>query len=86
MTSADKKKLFAAIAKEFIAENGANPIPVEDEDSNIGYFVPFFGKAEIISPDEHSPYLDEIRERAKTADQSIPLEEFIKRFAADEED
>ena len=82
----DKKRLFVAIAKEFIAENGPDPFPVEDDETKIGYFFPNLGKAEIISPDEHSPFLDECRARAVSGDESISIEEFIKRVEADVED
>lgn len=36
-------------------------------------------KAEVVSSEESSPYLDKVRERAKTADRSLSIEEFLAR-------
>ncbi len=83
LTPIQKRQLFAAIAKEFVVAHDSAMFPVQDDDEMIGMFIPCQSKAEIISPDEHSPYLDEMRERVKTADRSLSLEEFINRFEAD---
>src|ERR1700676_1385478 len=83
MTPTDKRKIFAAIAKEFVAEHGPTMIPIQDDDSMIGMFFPCESKGEILPSELRSPYPDEIRERAKTADRSLSLEEFMNRFEED---
>lgn len=83
MSPLDKQKVFAAIAREFVVISGANMIPVSDDISMIGFFIPIGSKAEIITPQEKSPYLDEIRERARSPENSITLEEFLNRLDVD---
>ena len=85
MTIPEKQRMFAAIAKEFVVAQGAMMIPVRDDVSMIGVFFPFGSKAEIIPADATSAEVDEVRERAKTVDRSISLEEFIARFEQDDQ-
>jgi hypothetical protein len=78
-TTAEKRRAFAELAKEFLAD-GTGVVPIQDEQAKtVGYLTPFRG-LEFIPTDP--AWLAEMERRAKNPGKTYSVEEFLKKLNA----
>jgi hypothetical protein len=76
-TPEEKRKLFAELAKEFLAE-GVGVVPIQDEQAKtVGYLTPFRG-LELIPTDP--AWVEEQRRRIRSPGKTYSPEEFLKKL------
>jgi hypothetical protein len=72
----ERKLAVAAILRELESAGEAKPLMIKDEtDATVGILMPVRSRARPFDMSQSTPYVDEIKRRLATADQSIPIDE-----------
>jgi hypothetical protein len=78
-TADEKQMALAVLIEEKFAENAEKPFAVRDlRDLSLALIQPLRFTVEELVLDDSTPHLRELRRRFETADESIPLEEFLE--------
>jgi hypothetical protein len=68
-----KKRMLQMLVREFLRD-GSDSIYLE----GVGFITPMKGQARLVKLDDSTPHLREMRRRAETLDDSIPIEQIIE--------
>ena len=72
----EKKLAVAAILRELESSGDSKPLLIEDEShKTVGLLMPLRSRVRSFDMSQSTPYVEEIKRRLATADQSIPIQE-----------
>lgn len=85
-TPEEKEMALAILIEEKFADNTEKPFAVRDlRDRSLALVQPLRFTVEKLVLDDSTPYLRELRRRFETADDSIPLDEFLEKCRIEDE-